>query len=712
MNAYQILDPSPENGFHDTGNIHATKTYFTQAPSDIQEVRDLQQFKLISDHASDGITITDREGRFIYVNQTLCNWVGYTREEYLGLQVSDRNSNYNQATYQQVFDRASQEIIPPIEFMLKRKDGTILPVEISLTGVIFDGKSLLFGVTRDITLRKQMQEQQERHMRYASLRADISHALTQHSSLHIMLQRCCEAMVYHLHVASARIWTMNEKEQVLELQASAGTSSYHMDTQQRISVKTSRFSQLIKEQCPYLVNDVLNDPRINDKRWALQEQVVALGSYPLILDEQVVGLMALFAQQRFAEETFDVLTMVADAIAQGIGRKWAEERLERQVEQRTRELSLLLQVSHAVASTLERRPLLKTILAQLKSIVEYSTAVLYDIQEDLPVPLAYQSVLPAPVIEQLMQLFQQVPVHRQIRQLHRAFIIDDLHMNERFTQAIQQKLSAGAEIIFAHYRSWMAVPLVANERSIGMLTMSHHSPNFYTQHHADLAFALANQAAVALENAFLYEQAQALAALQERQHLARELHDSVSQEFYGIVLNALLAREALDSDPDEARTALEHVVEHAGMGQAEMRSLFLELRPEALATEGLVAALQKRAMILRKRYKLNVVASLSEEPVCSLEKKHTLYRIAQEALHNVVKHARATAVTLLLAQEEQELLLEVCDDGKGFDPTISFPGGLGLQSMKERVGRLHGTLSIRSELEHGSSISARIPAGA
>src|SRR5262249_9677331 len=152
------------------GNAHVAL-----APPYIQVVRDLQKFKLINDCTADGVSLTDREGRFIYANQTLCNWAGYTQEEYLCLQLSDTDPHYNRASYQQLFDRAHQEVIPPFEFVLKRKDGTALPVEVNLRGVIFDGKPLLFVVAPDITLRTQMEEQRERHMRYITLRADISH---------------------------------------------------------------------------------------------------------------------------------------------------------------------------------------------------------------------------------------------------------------------------------------------------------------------------------------------------------------------------------------------------------------------------------------------------------------------------------------------------------------------------------------------------------
>jgi signal transduction histidine kinase len=211
------------------------------------------------------------------------------------------------------------------------------------------------------------------------------------------------------------------------------------------------------------------------------------------------------------------------------------------------------------------------------------------------------------------------------------------------------------------------------------------------------------------ETRLLSEQAQKLAALQERQHLARELHDSVSQALYGISLGAHAAREALDSDPGEAIAPLEYVIALTEAGLAEMRALIFELRPESLATEGLVAALSKQVAVLRTRYKLTVDAQLGEEPDLSLEGKQALYRIAQEALHNIIKHAHARTVLLRLSRQDGELLLEVCDDGRGFDPSELFPGHLGLHSIQERAARLGGTCSIESAPAQGTCLRVRIP---
>jgi len=208
----------------------------------------------------------------------------------------------------------------------------------------------------------------------------------------------------------------------------------------------------------------------------------------------------------------------------------------------------------------------------------------------------------------------------------------------------------------------------------------------------------------------LYEQAQELAALQERQRLAHELHDSVSQALYGISLGAHTAQEALEgSDPEQAVASIEYVIALAEAGLAEMRALIFELRPESLEREGLVAALMKQVAALRARYKLTVEADLADEPDLSLEMKHACYRIAQEALHNIVKHARASTVVLRLARQEREVTIEVHDNGRGFDPTGPFPGHFGLSSMRERVTKMGGTLTIESVPGQGTCIRVRVP---
>ena len=165
------------------------------------------------------------------------------------------------------------------------------------------------------------------------------------------------------------------------------------------------------------------------------------------------------------------------------------------------------------------------------------------------------------------------------------------------------------------------------------------------------------------------------------------------------------------SEPQQAKASLDYVIGLAEAGLAEMRALLFELRPESLEAEGLVVALTKQVAVLQSRYKLSVEADLRDEPELPMEIKHALYRIAQEALHNIVKHARASAVILRLTSHERETILEVRDDGRGFDPTKAFPGHLGLHSMRERIARVGGVFAIESTPGQGTAIRVRIPAG-
>ncbi|RIK36247.1 MAG: histidine kinase, partial [Chloroflexi bacterium] len=201
----------------------------------------------------------------------------------------------------------------------------------------------------------------------------------------------------------------------------------------------------------------------------------------------------------------------------------------------------------------------------------------------------------------------------------------------------------------------------------------------------------------------LHAQALTLATLEERQRLARELHDSVSQALYGIALGARTARTLLERDPARAGEPLEYVLALAEAGLAEMRALIFELRPESLEQEGLVAALEKQAAALRARQRVDVRTSLPAEPPLSLAQKEAFYRIAQEAMHNIIKHARATRIELELTTTPH-ITLCIRDNGIGFDASGSFPGHLGLHSMRERAERAGATLSVTSTPGVGTTV--------
>lgn len=170
-------------------------------------------------------------------------------------------------------------------------------------------------------------EVQARHARLSALRADVSAALAEGGTLPEMLQQCVEPLVEHLDAAFARIWTLDEQENVLVLQASAGMYTHRDGPHSRVPVGQKKIGLIAQEMKPHLTNDVLTDERISEKAWAQREGMVSFAGYPLLLEDRVVGVVALFARHILEADTLDTLASIADALAQGVERKRVEQRL-------------------------------------------------------------------------------------------------------------------------------------------------------------------------------------------------------------------------------------------------------------------------------------------------------------------------------------------------------------------------------------------------
>jgi signal transduction histidine kinase/ligand-binding sensor domain-containing protein len=391
-----------------------------------------------------------------------------------------------------------------------------------------------------------------------------------------------------------------------------------------------------------------------------------------------------------------------------------KQQLEREVARRTGELNALLDTSQKVASTLELQPLLQLILDQLQRVIGYSGASILTLDEEgttLEV-CAHHGPIPQEEALSLRMPLSLAGLNRRVIQERKLLIVPDVREPDNpLAREFQAMAGDQLDTTFGYVRAWMGAPLITREHVIGMISLDHGEAGHYTTRHADLVRTFANQVAIAIENARLFEEAQDKAALEERQKLARELHDSVSQALYGIALGARTIRAQLDRDPAQAVGPTEYVLNLAQAGMAEMRALIFELRPESLANEGLTAALAKQAEAMQARYNLQVETELGDEPEAPYATKEALYRIAQEAMHNTVKHARASRIELRLAGENGWLQLDICDDGRGFDPQGDYPGHLGLRSMRERAERLGGDLFVESAPGNGARLRARLPRG-
>jgi signal transduction histidine kinase len=255
----------------------------------------------------------------------------------------------------------------------------------------------------------------------------------------------------------------------------------------------------------------------------------------------------------------------------------------------------------------------------------------------------------------------------------------------------------------------LAVPLHVNGGVIGVLDVVNKAGGF-SEEDVPVMSVFANQAAMAIEHARLQQQAEQLAVLGERQRLARELHDSVTQSLYSVTLYANAAILALEAGKRDVTAGyLQELQETAQEGMRDMRLLIFQLHPPVLETEGLVAALQARLAAVEGRTGLQIEFRVEAERRLPIAIEAELYWIAQEALNNVRKHATARHVTVHLHFTAATICLEVLDDGVGFDPqTVAAERRGGLRTIAERTARVGGRLTYESKPGEGTRVMVEV----
>jgi signal transduction histidine kinase len=256
----------------------------------------------------------------------------------------------------------------------------------------------------------------------------------------------------------------------------------------------------------------------------------------------------------------------------------------------------------------------------------------------------------------------------------------------------------------------LSVPLKIETQTIGVLNIL-DKPGELTQEDVRIIDLFADQAAIIIEHVRLQNQAEQFAVLEERQRLARDLHDSVTQALYSLTLYADAAQMAFSSERwSSLERNLQEVRNMAREAMYDMRLLVFELRPLMLEKEGLASTLRARLAAVESRTGLITKLNVENEKRLPATIENELYRIAQEGLNNVVKHAKASEVLIQIIYTDSNIILELVDNGVGFDANLTnLSGGLGLQGIQERIQHLGGSLEVFSELDKGTRLTVKIP---
>jgi signal transduction histidine kinase len=235
----------------------------------------------------------------------------------------------------------------------------------------------------------------------------------------------------------------------------------------------------------------------------------------------------------------------------------------------------------------------------------------------------------------------------------------------------------------------------------------------FTEEDEQLLAILAQHAAIALTNARLYERSRELTIVEERSRLAHELHDAVSQKLFSLRLTAQAAAALVDRDPARAKGELQQVAALAAEAADELRAAVVELRPAALDEDGLVATLRTHIQVLDRAHSARVTFDSSGVRALPAAQEAAMLRVAQEALHNALRHSGGDRVDVTLARREQGTVLDVTDNGKGFEPRKVRRAGrhLGLVSMRDRASGVGGRLRVKSAPGQGTTIEMEVPGG-
>jgi PAS domain S-box-containing protein len=375
-------------------------------------------------------------------------------------------------------------------------------------------------------------------------------------------------------------------------------------------------------------------------------------------------------------------------------------RMERVLQRRNRDLGLLNRLSQELGATLDLPRVLEQVSRAVREVVAAAGSLVWLWDEEDPdwivCRAAFQPDLARSPLN--LRLRSGEGVIGWVAQHGKIAIVSRAQEDPRFSRVIDAHTGFQTHSI-------LAVPLQVRDTVIGVLEVLNKSEGEFSSHDRVLLETLAASVAIAIENARLYDQARQTAAAAERSLLARELHDAVSQTLFSASVIAESLPRLWRRDPDKVRRGLTQLHQLTRGALAEMRTLLLELRPAALVDAELGDLLRQLTEAFASRTPVKVSLTVEGQRSLPPEVQIALYRMTQEALNNVTKHARATQVTVSLRSQPEGVELRIKDDGRGFDPTRVQPGHLGLNILRERAEAIGATLQITSQAGQGTEIA-------
>ncbi|MBI5302773.1 MAG: PAS domain S-box protein [Chloroflexi bacterium] len=681
----------------------------------LQETAGLLQ--TIFDAATDGVSVTDMNGKFIAVNNSVVRLHGFEKKQDLlgrpateAIAAAYRNQVVRE--FAEIFQTGQGKIT---ELELVRRDGSTFDAELSVA--LFrnaQGKPAgLVGITRDITHRKEAEQALQRFADEQTTLYNTALKLNAHLEPEELLKVITEQAVTLLNASGGAIFLYDADHNYLR--CAMGTGSATKSVGRTLEVGEGLAGQVFVLGFPKVADGFT----LWDHRAPIAENDARIKSalaVPLTSSTRTLGVLTVNRDARV--DSFDRRDMrLAELLAAQVSIAIENARLY-QSEREQREMAQALsEIGAVLSATLNSETVLDGILDQIARVVPHDATNIMLIEDGAAriVRMRGYEQFGAIKPSQLEFDLDQGSFFKEMLQTGHPAIVADTHTLPNWTGL--------SEMPWA--RATASAPIRVRDETLGFLNVDSATLDFFTPTKVERLQALANQAAMALENARLYERervtAERMRALShhlveaqetERARIARELHDEIGQSLTAQIVDLhFLERNAQDSQIVAARVA--DLKETTNRVLEDLHRLTVNLRPVALDHLGLVAALRQLTQVFQRQHaevemQFHVTGAGWENLPDEIE--IALYRIVQEALNNVAQHAHANRAEVFLARRGDDIVTIVWDNGAGFDPRIAFRSGrLGLTGMRERAEMLGGKMWIESNPGEGTTVHMEVP---
>ena len=431
---------------------------------------------------------------------------------------------------------------------------------------------------------------------------------------------------------------------------------------------------------------------------------------PIILGDFLLGQIYLTDKENYPEFTEDderVIETLAAYAAVAISNARLYRDLidqERALAQRNEDLALLNDVAAALASSLEVDEILDRTLSRVMSYLRVEAGEIFLMEEGgQELRLAIHRGDSARAFWTKDRFRLKEGVVGTVAATGKQFVSNELHKESLFIRPA---------VVQAGFTCMASIPLMARGSVIGVMNVATRGPRSLDKRELNLLTAIATWAGTTIENARLHRQARRLAVLEERDRIGMDLHDGIIQSIYAVGLALDFARLAIEDDPKQACLKIEQAVEGLNSTIGDIRSYISDLRPRQLGGRNLMEGLQRLVEEYQKNTQTEANILAPQDGLAALPTTHAsaLFHICQEALANVAKHAHAGKTNVHLWTTNERVLLEVTDDGKGFDvEKTAMTLGHGLSNMRSRALKVGGEVEINSEPGEGTTVLAWVP---